>query len=46
MNDEIQVAASSEDELRKQAIHSLKKKQNFRNSLIAYVLVNLFLIGI
>lgn len=46
MNDEIQVAASSEDELRKQAIHSLKKKQNFKNSLIAYVLVNLFLIGI
>ena len=45
-DDEIQVAATNEEELRKQAIHSLKKKQNFRNSLIAYVLVNLFLIGI
>jgi hypothetical protein len=45
-DDNIQVAASSEEDLRKQAIHSLKKKQNFRNSLIAYVLVNLFLIGI
>ena len=45
-DDDIQVAGSSEEELRKQAIHSLRKKKNFRNSLIAYVLVNLFLIGI
>lgn len=45
-DDDVQVVGSSEEDLRKQAIHSLKKKENFRNSLIAYVLVNLFLIGI
>ncbi len=39
-DDDIQVAGSTEEDLRKQAIASLKKKQNFRNSLIAYVLVN------
>ena len=45
-DDDIQVSGSTEEDLRKQAISSLKKKQNFRNSLIAYVLVNLLLIGI
>jgi hypothetical protein len=44
-DDDIQVAPS-EDELRKQAIGSIKKKQAFKTSLIAYVLVNAFLIGI
>lgn len=45
-DDEIQVTPASEEELRTQAIHSLKKKQAFRNSLVAYVLVNAFLIVI
>ncbi len=45
-DDEIQVAATSEDELRKQAIASLKKKENFKKSLAAYVIVNAFLIGV
>lgn len=46
MNDEVQVAGTSEDELRKQAITSLKKKDAFKKSLVAYVLVNAFLVGI
>ncbi|MBM3666669.1 MAG: 2TM domain-containing protein [Actinobacteria bacterium] len=45
-DDDLQVVGSNEDELRTQAIHSLKKKQNFRTSLIAYILVNAILIGI
>jgi 2TM domain len=45
-DDDIQVAGTSEEVLRKQAISSLKKKQQFRTSLIAYVLVNLLLVGI
>ena len=45
-DDNLQLAGTSEEELRKQAISSLKKKQNFRNSLIAYVLVNALLIVI
>ena len=45
-DDDLQLAGTSEEDLRKQAISSLKKKQNFRNSLVAYVLVNLLLIGI
>jgi 2TM domain len=45
-DDDIQVAGSSEEELRKQAISSLKRKQQFRTSLIAYVIVNLLLVGI
>ncbi|MGZ5311074.1 MAG: 2TM domain-containing protein [Solirubrobacterales bacterium] len=46
MNDEVQVAGTSDDELRKQAISSLKKKDAFKVSLVAYVLVNAFLVGI
>ena len=45
-DDDLKVVGSSEDELRTQAIHSLKKKQHFRTSLIAYILVNAFLVGI
>jgi hypothetical protein len=45
-DDDIQVVGSSEEDLRKQAIASLKKKQNFRTSLVAYVIVNAFLVGI
>jgi hypothetical protein len=45
-DDDIQVAGSSPEQLRDQAIQSLKKKAHFRASLAAYVIVNLFLIGI
>ena len=45
-DDDIQVAATSEEELRKQAISSLKKKENFKKTLAAYVIVNAFLIVI
>src|SRR2546430_2643294 len=36
----------SESELREQAIRSLKKKQDLRSHVVAYVLVNLLLVGI
>jgi hypothetical protein len=45
-DDDIQVAATSDDELRKQAIVSLKKKENFKKSLAAYVVINLALVAI
>ncbi len=45
-DDDIQVEAPSPEQLRDQAIRSLRKKEHFRTSLIAYVLVNLFLVGI
>jgi 2TM domain len=38
--------ASSEAELRRQAIRSLKKKQDFRLHVLVYVLVNALLVGI
>jgi hypothetical protein len=38
--------ASSEADLREQAIRSLKKKQDFRSHVVAYVLVNALLVGI
>jgi hypothetical protein len=46
MNDEIQATPTSEDELRKQAVSSIKRKRAFKQTLVAYVLVNAFLIGI
>ena len=45
-DDDLQLAGTSEEELRKQAISSLKKKENFKRSLAAYVIVNAFLIVI
>lgn len=45
-DDDLRVLGSSEDELREQAIDSLKRKQAFRNSLISYVLVNAVLVVI
>ena len=36
----------SEQELREQAIASLKKKRDFRTHLVMYVIVNAFLIGV
>jgi fatty acid desaturase len=38
--------ASNEADLRQQAIRSLKKKQDFRSHVVAYVLVNALLVGI
>jgi fatty acid desaturase len=38
--------ASSDADLRAQAIRSLKKKQAFRSHVVAYVLVNALLVGI
>jgi hypothetical protein len=45
-NDEIQVAGTSEEDLRKLAIDSIKRKRAFRQTLFAYVVVNALLIGI
>jgi 2TM domain len=45
-DDDLQVSGTSEEELRKQAISSLKKKENFKRSLAAYVIVNAILIVI
>ena len=36
----------SEADLRQQAVRSLKKKQDFRSHVVAYVLVNALLVGI
>jgi hypothetical protein len=46
MSDDEQIAVTSDDDLRKQAMASLKKKDAFKKTLVAYVLVNLFLVGI
>ncbi len=36
----------SDQELREQALQSLKKKRDFRTHLVMYVVINAFLIGI
>ena len=46
MNDEIQAPGSDPDQLREQAVRSLKKKAAFRSSLIVYVVVNALLVVI
>ena len=46
MNDEIQVAGSTEGDLRKQALSSIKRKRAFRHVVFIYIVVNLVLIGI
>jgi hypothetical protein len=38
--------APSESDLRHEAIRSLKKKQDFRSHVVAYLLVNTLLVGI
>ena len=43
-DEDVQVVGGSEDDLRKAAISRLKKKDAFRKTLFAYVLVNAFLI--
>ena len=45
-DDDIQMAPTTDEELRKQAIASVKRKQAFRTSVIAYVIVNAFLVGL
>jgi hypothetical protein len=44
--DEIHVAPTSEEEVRKEAVASIKRKQGFKQTLVAYVLVNAMLIAI
>ena len=46
MNDEIQMAPASEEDLRKQAVASLNRKRAFRQTVFAYLVVNALLIGI
>jgi hypothetical protein len=45
-NDEIRVGTPTEDELRKEAINSLKRKRAFKQTALTYVLVNALLIVI
>jgi 2TM domain len=44
MNDEIEVTPSSEEELRKAAISNIKRKREFRQHLLTYVVVNIALV--
>ncbi len=46
MNDELKVTPTSEEDLRKEAVKSIKRKQGFKQTVFAYVVVNLALIGI
>ncbi len=46
MNDEIRVAPQSEEELRKAAVSSLKRKREFSQHLVVYAVINAVLIGI
>ena len=45
MNDEIQMAPASEEDLRKEAVASLNRKRAFRQTVFAYLVVNALLIG-
>jgi hypothetical protein len=44
MNDEPTVMPTSEDELREEAVASIKRKRGFKQTLLAYVIVNIGLI--
>jgi hypothetical protein len=46
MNDEVQVAPASEEDLRKQALSSIKRKRAFRHVAFIYLVVNTILVGI
>ena len=46
MNDEPEVIPNTEEGLRKQAVASLNRKRAFKQTLVAYVLVNIALVGI
>ncbi len=45
-DDDIQVVPTSEEDLRQEAVKSVKRKQSFKQTVFAYVVVNLFLVGI
>jgi 2TM domain-containing protein len=45
-DDEIRVTPRSEEELREAALANIKRKQEFRQHLIVYVVINIALIGI
>lgn len=40
------IAPTSEQELREQAVKRLKRKRDFRNQLISYVIINAFLVAV
>ena len=44
MNDEPTVMPTSEDELREEAVASIKRKRGFKQTLLAYVIVNVGLV--
>jgi 2TM domain len=44
MNDEPQAAPSSEEELRDEAVASIKRKRGFKQTVLAYVIVNIALV--
>ena len=46
MNDEAQVTPTTEEDLRKEAVKSIQRKQSFKQTAFAYVVVNLLLVGI
>ena len=46
MNDEIQTTPHSEEDLRKAAVSSIKRKRAFQQTLLVYVLVNALLVVI
>lgn len=46
MNEEIEVTPRSEEELRKAAISSIKRKREFTQHVVSYLVVNAVLIGI
>ena len=46
MNDELRVTPTDEEDLRKEAVKSIQRKQSFKQTAFAYVVVNLLLIGI
>jgi 2TM domain len=46
MNDEIEVTPRNEEELRNAAISSIKRKREFTQHLVSYVVVNAVLVGI
>ncbi|HMA26624.1 MAG: 2TM domain-containing protein [Solirubrobacterales bacterium] len=46
MNDEIELTPRSEEELRKAAISSIKRKREFTQHVVSYLVVNAVLIGI
>ena len=44
MNDEPQLTPTTEDELRKEAVKSIQRKRGFRQTVLAYVIVNIALV--